>query len=62
MKTIKECLDIAVATPLTTIGMGNVEPGKTDGVPCAALPNKKQKKCKKRKMKSLKDYIKREEI
>ena len=59
MKTIKECLDIAVATPLTTIGMGNVEPGQTDGVPCAALQNKKQKKCKKRKMKSLKDYIKR---
>lgn len=59
MKDIKECLDVAVATPLATIGMGNVDPCHTDGVPCASLPCKKQKKSKKRKMKSLKDYLKR---
>lgn len=52
MKTIKECLDVAVTTPLNTIGMGDVTPFNTDPIPC-----KKQKKCKKRKMKSLKDYI-----
>lgn len=54
MKTIKECLDVAVATPLNTIGMGAVDPRNTDPIPC-----KKQKKCKKRKMKSLTDYIKK---
>ena len=40
MKTIKECLDVAVATPLNTIGMGDVTPFNTDPIPC-----KKQKKC-----------------
>lgn len=54
MKTIKECLDVAVATPLNTIGMGNIDPCNTDPIPC-----KKQKKYKKRKMKSLTDYIKK---
>lgn len=48
MKSIKDCI---IATPLNTIGMGNVEPLNTD--PIIA----KKKIRKKRKMKSFITYL-----
>lgn len=54
---VKECFDGNYATPMNTIGMGGVEPCNVD--PLVSEPSKeiKPKKCKKRKMKSLKSYI-----
>jgi hypothetical protein len=42
------------STPSTTIGMGEVDPCNTDPVPTKRI-------CKKRKMKALKDYIKKKQ-
>lgn len=42
------------STPSTTIGMGEVDPCNTDPVPAKRI-------CKKRKMKALKDYIKKKQ-
>lgn len=50
MKTFKECIDSSFATPANTIGMGNVS--DTSGDMLAFTKAKKKKK-----MKSLKEYI-----
>lgn len=42
-----------IATPINTIGMGDIEPYNTDPIPTKKL------KTKKRKMKGLKEYIKK---
>lgn len=42
-----------IATPINTIGMGDIEPYNTDPIPTKKL------KSKKRKMKGLKEYIKK---
>lgn len=53
MKDIKECIDSSFATPMNTIGMGNVS--DTSGDALCLIP--KDKKLKKKKMKPIKKYI-----
>lgn len=53
MKTMYECIT-GMATPMNTVGMGDVDPCNIDPIPV----NKPKKIKKKKKMKSLKDYVK----
>lgn len=50
MKSLKECIQMAMATPMNTIGMGNVDMS-TDGLAIASVKRKIKRLKRKKKTK-----------